>query len=430
MLYQKSQSLYPARETGWWLLGILLFSMLPEGLAISIAGRTPTVTFLDVLLPVVSLYILARNCLGPPYFGFADKKIFLLGWGILFVNLLSLLGNLRDIPRGVFALKVFAFGLIIYWILLATISTERGLERAASILVVWGGVLGLLLAYQFFSDWSSVFGPVASYDAKQEIGLSMGKSNYLAAILVPILPVGLALSVSRKGSQRTGLLLAAGAMSLGLLITMSKGALLSLILGSLVSAPLLLKAGLKLKHLFLILIAMGLSAAVLPRDLLLANYDMFAYRIDNPDVGRLQLWILSWKVFLQNPLLGVGPGAIYLYNQRIGIDELYSHNSLLNMFSELGLAGGFPFLLLLGNFLRRSYRLCTSTISQGSRKYLPLGFFIGLVSTLLHGMVEPTFQGQQYTVVFWAIVALVHLHGEALLKYSAPGQTVLTLGSA
>jgi hypothetical protein len=35
---------------------------------------------------------------------------------------------------------------------------------------------------------------------------------------------------------------------------------------------------------------------------------------------------------------------------------------------------------------------------------------VGFLSTLAHGLVEPTFPGQQYVVIFWIFTALVYLY--------------------
>jgi len=195
-----------------------------------------------------------------------------------------------------------------------------------------------------------------------------------------------------------------------LLITMSKGAILSLIVGTVCATPVLYKAGVKGRHLLALLAIIAVFLFVVPTDLIAANYDMVVYRTENPDFNRLDLWRVAWKEFLHNPILGVGPYCIYIYNRQYAIDDLYTHNFILNALADLGLVGAIPFIMLLATMVRRSYKSCQGAFSDPELRWIVIGLFIGLISTLIHGLVEPTFPGREYSVIFWVCASFILLY--------------------
>jgi O-antigen ligase len=391
----------------------LLFSMILGGSEIPIFGRKPVVAPFDILFLAVLFLFLYRGVVGGFSLNFRDRPVFYLALVFMFIQVISFLFNLRDVPRGFLGVKVFVFGYLSYVFCLSAVKRTKDVERILCGLVLWGATLSALLIYYYITDWSSIIGQQAGNETKSEIGIAIGRSNYLAALLVPILPLAIASTFAHCRSLRIRAGICAGLIFAGLLITMSKGALLSLVAGSVCASPMLWRAGVRLWHAIVILGAavsfLLLSLLIFP-DLLSVTYDMFSSSLGTPDFARLDLWKVGWQVFAMHPLFGVGPNAVYLYNRQFAIDDLYTHNFILNTLSELGLTGGLAFFLLLGVLLRRSYRLCLSTLADPKLKPIALGLFVGFLSTLAHGLVEPTFPGQQYAVIFWMCMALVYLH--------------------
>jgi O-antigen ligase len=279
----------------------------------------------------------------------------------------------------------------------------------------------VLLIYHYVNDWASIIGQDATSEVKGEIGIDIGQSNYLAALLVPILPIAVAGAFSGRRLHRIVGGVCAALILAGLLITMSKGAIIALLVGWLCAMPMLWRAGAKLRHALVLLGVLGcfiLLALWVAPDLIVSYFERVLFRFDTPDFARLDLWKVAWEVFAAHPLLGIGPGSIYLYNRQFAIEVLYTHNFVLNTLAELGLAGGVSFFLLLWVLVRRSYRLCLSSLRDAKLNPIALGLFVGLLSTLAHGLVEPTFQGQQYVVIFWICMALIYLY-QRILEQSA-----------
>ncbi len=169
-----------ARSGGsWWIVGLLLFSLIPEGLAVSVSGRTPKILLYDVVLIIVVCLGLLEFFVGEARFNAFDKTMGALALAYVGANAVSLFFNLlfsdSDVLRSLLAIKVFVFAYLGYVVSVASIRSQEDLRRTIYALVLWGGLIGLLLTYRFVTDWSSIIGPAASYEAKDEIGISMGK---------------------------------------------------------------------------------------------------------------------------------------------------------------------------------------------------------------------------------------------------------------
>jgi O-antigen ligase len=370
------------------------------------------ISLFDITLIVLVSFLIFCSLFGTFTFNFSDKRLLWLSVAFVLAQLITLLFNLKDVQRGLLAVKVFTFGYLSYLLCISLIKRYDDLQRIIFSLVVWGATVGVLLIYHYLMDWSSIIGQQASYVTKSEIGISMGRSNYLAALLVPLLPIAIAALFSVRRMQKIIVAMCVGLIVIGLAITMSKGAFGALLVGFFCALPLIFKAGFRLRHaavcvaVLFFLLCLG---ELLAPDLLAFNYEMVAFRVAQPDFTRIDLWKTAWEVFLRHPFLGIGPNAIYIYNYQFVVDDLYTHNFILNSLAEMGLFGSLPFFLIVGILMRRSYRLCVSTITNPRVKHLTVGLFVSLLATLLHGLVEPTFQGQQYAVIFWTCVALIYL---------------------
>jgi O-Antigen ligase len=434
IVYEQSAK-KPNEKHRSWIVPLILFSLLSQGLAVSISGRTPHVLIFDIALMGILGWLGFELCVGKLKLQRSDVWITRLFIAFFLGQVVSLLLNERDVMRGAYAIKVSVFAVFSYLVICVLIKSRSDLQRATYGLVVWGAVVGLLLTISFVAGWSADLGPEASYEVKDEVGIGLGRSNYVAAILVLILPIGMSTIFSHRGLQRILLAVSSGLMSLGLLITMSKGAFLSLAVGLICSVPLMRRQGIRLRHAVIFLIITFSFFLLIPRDLVLSNLNMFVYRLATPDLDRVDLWNVAWQTFTRNPLVGVGPGAIYLYNQQFAIAVADTHNFVLQQLAELGIIGAMPFFLILGTFLRRSYRLCTRLASDDPLRFLPVGLFAGMLSTLVHGLVEPTFPGQQYAVVFWLCMGLMFVlyrqqNDLAVLSARMPPRTSVELAGA
>ncbi|HWQ93587.1 MAG TPA: O-antigen ligase family protein, partial [Clostridia bacterium] len=183
-------------------------------------------------------------------------------------------------------------------------------------------------------------------------------------------------------------------------------AFLALIASAVLSLPLMLRAGLKFKHIAIVVVVLAAVLLLLPDEMVSANTVLLMERINQPDFDRFDIYRLAWNAFLENPLLGVGPGQIVNLTAALSIDSirLTAHNFVLNSLSELGLVGAIPYFALVGLVVVRTYRLAAKTLTA-----VPLGLWVGLLATMLANIVDVPFAGQHYLALFCTVAALVKL---------------------
>jgi O-antigen ligase len=241
---------------------------------------------------------------------------------------------------------------------------------------------------------------------KDEIGIAMGRSNYIASILVLLIPLSVAAGCLYRGAKRWLSIGSAMFMVAGLLCTMSRGAILAILLATILSLPLLVKGGVRMKHVALGLVLVLAVVALLPTDLLFTNVALFAYRLENPDWHREELIRATWHCFQDNPFLGVGPGQLTNAIARRLTAPAYgaenAHNLVLDSLAENGFLAGVALLAMVGVVLRRAW-----VAARNQSTALNVALWIGISAAVMHNMVEASFEGQQFQVVFWTVVALV-----------------------
>lgn len=387
------------------MLLLFLLSLLAGGVTnISVGDRTPNLLYGDMCL----LALVAISVLGSFYSPSArrgDKLILVLLCWFLIAQIFSLLINGSDFFRGMLSIKTALNGFAIYFVVLSLCQNDRDVDWGAYSLVAFATGMSVILIYKF------VLGHGTGDELNKEfISIGLGSSNYLAAFSAFMIPVSLGLSISEKKLIARGFFaFCAVLMLFSLVITMSKGAALSLLVVHSIVLPVLLKWRPKGKYLLVLLIVGGAAAYVIPLlapELLDKYVHSIQYRFYNPDYSRLSSSVAAWNDFLAHPWIGIGP---YESGIQIVRYENMPHNFVLQTLAELGIIGGLPFLLIILVVVGRAYRNCFYSGEnikwRGENRY----FFAGLVATLIHGLLELTFQGMQYISVFFVFAALTTL---------------------
>ncbi|HUP27246.1 MAG TPA: O-antigen ligase family protein [Chloroflexia bacterium] len=131
---------------------------------------------------------------------------------------------------------------------------------------------------------------------------------------------------------------------------------------------------------------------------------------DTSTVPRGKLWRAAFAMFLDHPLTGVGPdGFRNLYGKYAGVTQwsknIYSNNTYIEMFANMGIIGGGIFLLLAALALWRSLRnilrqpVCAAWV-------LCLGATASLVCFFLHGFADYFLFSTPIYITFWLIMAV------------------------
>ncbi len=385
------QELGASRSSSW----VVLWSLLLGGANVSLGGRTPVVLYFDGVILLWLAYEVYWRGFWPDFSGWIMR----LGLFCLMVEILSAIVNYRDIFKSLAAIKVLACGLLVYAI-------ARRAPVSMQALSLWGGVVGALLLYSYQRLQQAQFENLVLM--KDEVGTTLGRSNYVASILLLLIPLAVACVAGGGGKVRLLFAACAALMFAGLIATMSRGAMLAAVVAPVLSLPLLLRVGMRVKHVLLVLAAGVLVTALLPSGLLAGNAVLIATRFENTDLGRVELMRESWRAFRENPVLGVGPGQIGgAIARRVMVpdynwEHVNAHNIVLDALAENGLPAGLALLAMVGIVLYKSARNAVTRPNAAN-----VALWIAFFGVVLHNMVEGSFEGQQFQVVFWTVAALV-----------------------
>jgi O-antigen ligase len=407
------------RFAGPWLLWIFLFSVLFGGVTMTAYGRTPVLSYFDILFGLTILLLFAKLFVTDFTFEFPDKTVLWLSCSCIGAQLISLFFNRFDVPKSILAIKVSIFSLLIYFVSLSVLKSERDIRSVVHGLVFFATGVSILLCYYYVKVWSRLF-TANAVSNKDLIALAFDPNNGLAVIMVFLLPLSVGLAFSARGARRILFLVTSMIILLGLVIAMSRGAFASLICGLLLALPLFIKTGLKMRSLIVPSVILASLLYLAPSQLLESNVELFSFynpaeRSDLPRsfTDRLEMLQAGWRAFLDHPMVGIGANGTYEYNwNALGYPHLTT-NWLVREFAELGLLGGVPFTILMAVLVIRSYRLC---LVHPREKYFAMPLFVGLLVTLINGMTEATFPSQQYAVVFWISMALVYAKSRLVLQ--------------
>jgi probable O-glycosylation ligase (exosortase A-associated) len=292
-----------------------------------------------------------------------------------------------------------------YWkaILVSIIATGlvRDRSRLRTVLVL------VVVSVGFLGAKRGLIGLVSG-GARYEDGPGgfMSDNNSFALALNMILPflVGFALSEQKRWAR----LLAAGTAALCvlcILFTFSRGGMLTLmVVGGLLiwrSQRRLLVAGLLALSLggFVLFSSSKLTDDYVQRASSISNYEE-----DSSAQGRLNAWETSWRVFLDFPILGVGPNNLEAVFFRYAPDTTrfrVTHDAYLQLLSECGLPSLLLFLGALGTSLWRLQRLRKITALPAIELQARM-----LQISIIGYMVGATFLNMAYCELIYTVMAL------------------------
>lgn len=399
-----------------WMIGAILLSFAPGEIAVSIAGKAPDITVADVLVLVFGLVALVFLDLR------VEEKFVLLALTYLEAMVLSILvtaiTDARDPIHALASVRFFIFGFAAFALTVSSLSTQRDADQIINALIGFGVLFSLLLLNSFEHAVTGT-GETAR-DVKDGTFLMGHLGAYWMAVIMPCVPLAVARTFTAK--RKWLILPSLIIFLLALLLSMSKGAIVALVVAS---AFVLRRQWKELFtwRAFYLLMGIAVFCWLLPQQIWLYPSSIFSEFVDRGDVKRLDLWAMAWDLFKRHPLLGVGPGGSkYFVNT---LDESNPHNFILGSLAEVGLLGTVPFLALIAMIARRAFALKPSAIHKALQ--------ISILATLLHGCVEPTFiGGQEYSTVFWIIagVCVFALRSQPALQSVRPRPMQLPGGAS
>jgi O-antigen ligase len=282
----------------------------------------------------------------------------------------------------------YASGILIFLICASLADKERSL--LINVIISAGVIISLLAIHQYFFG----FARLASFAAKEGIKdpfladyinsrrvfVPFVTPNILAGYLAMLLP----LAYLYKGRLWLFALL-----GIALILTGSLGALLSVLIASIVYLALSGKMKSK-KAVYLFFACLGA--------IIIAVFIIRCSRNAHLQPGfsaftRVNYWLDSLKMISWAPLTGVGPGNFNLAGSR------YAHNSYLQIWAETGTLGLVSFLWLVFAGMRDGFKRLTDRSSAC--------LFLASLIFLLHNFLDFTFFLPEVSLIWWAVLGLL-----------------------
>jgi putative inorganic carbon (hco3(-)) transporter len=433
------------------LVGIAALYLNLPGIAVTLHGVPSVAAAASVLLLAAPLVV--RVLRREPVT--VDRPLLLL-FAFLGAVLLSTF-VVEDVPEAVRWLTTFLIeGLLLYFLAANLFRTPDRLRRALNVLLISGAILGGLTLYQestraYHRQFGGLaqrnlefeahertalqdpFRPAEKIHVSNRAGGPVGEPNRYAQILLVLLPIAYfrARSEERRGVRIA--LAACGALILaGVLLTYSRGAFVTLLL---LVALLAATRAIRLRSLALSAAALVLVVAALAPGYILRVATLQetpgllegTRESQSEDVMRSRLteMLAAWSVFVDHPIVGVGPGQYapvyserYMSNPDIAFKAIdrprRAHNLYFELAAETGILGITCFLAMVGLIQIRLWRAWRRW--RDEREDLA-GLAAGLFVAIWGYLVSAVFLHLSYQRYYWLLLgiaaAALHVLGSA-----------------
>jgi O-antigen ligase len=285
---------------------------------------------------------------------------------------------------------------VVFWILFGSVTVSSLVA-----LIQYGGGLELL----FFSIAPQTYRP----------GSTLYNMTF-AGILCQLITLNSAVALRYKQINPRALALAVGviAQSAALFVTLTRGAWLALLAG-LFAIPFLLKR----RILLLVMACVVLFGGVVAfqndtiRDRATTIVRSLRSPTDDNVATRLVLWDISWQVFKDHPVFGVGMGdysivAKEYLNDRKVLTVVDSHNIYLQLLATRGLAGFLPFVVFWILLFRVLFDARRSAVQNGTRfgEHYVTGTIAATIAVLIGALSENNIDDSEVFICFMFLVGI------------------------
>ncbi|MDP3791498.1 MAG: O-antigen ligase family protein [Candidatus Omnitrophota bacterium] len=246
---------------------------------------------------------------------------------------------------------------------------------------------------------------IALTDKLHRISGSFAHPNDFAAYIIAILPISLCfLCPYFKKNHRAFIAINCILGAYCLIRTSSRGAWVAFLLGMIVYFYFYNKK-------ISVIIPLAIISVVM---LSPHGFDrikgLFAFE-QNTVWERTQLWKGTWEMIKVHPFFGFGVNTfsryfpIYKPSEYWGI--MYSHNSYLQMWSEIGIFGLAAFLSAIFIVVKQTVRDLRKKIKSGVEGFILLGALAGYVAFLIQSGLDTNLFSLRLTTLFWVMTAYI-----------------------
>jgi O-antigen ligase len=347
------------------------------------------------------------------------------------VSSLPLVKSLSLDPYSTRLIIVQITALLIYFAAgLVFIDTPRRLRLIVRTIVIFGFLLAVFGLTQSFTT-SKVYW-IRELPQSQPFGPFINRHHFAGYMeLALALPLGLLFSGSLEKEKRFIYIFAVGLMSVALIMTNSRGGLISLIAEIVFlvavtgfrrrrgrrSSPekkrdvkgAAIRAGLGLTLILGILGAVALLGGENGLSRLLGSINT-----DDPTTGRAHFWSVTVDIIKTHPILGIGLGAFSVvyttYDSRNGLFRLeQAHNDYLQVLSDGGIVGAALALFFVVSLFRMGFARRQS--QDQFRRGVATGALAGCFAVLVHSFFDFTLHTPSNALLFLILAALATMNG-------------------
>lgn len=315
-------------------------------------------------------------------------------FGVALLSVVCLINSYAN-AKGFISNILIVFAITVcYFITKDLIKRVENIKKATKILLIQGIILAIYGIFQYFTAGSS---RVSSFT---------GSPNTLPNYFIIIIPLAMTYFFSNY-SLKERFLAGSGiiAMLICLILTFSRGGWVGFACSIIVFILLVDK-----KFLPWFLVVSVVSIFILPYPVLDRAMSMANFTNDNSNIQRLYIWMSSWNMFKDYPILGIGLDQFReLYPKYIlwpgGNIQPHAHNLILQRFVEIGTLGGLIFLGLCFKIFAFSRNIIQDI--AGYKRIVFISCLAGLIGIFMHGLFDDPFYDDGTFILIWFIIGII-----------------------
>jgi O-antigen ligase len=269
--------------------------------------------------------------------------------GVLFIPASASPQDSTDLLVDLF-LKV----VIIFILMINLITTRERLTAMMKLVVVAGTVLGLFAISNYVAGKFTVLDKHVGVRIAGVVGGIFENPNDLATSLDLLIPMAIALALTKRGMARAAYFICATLLATAVVLTFSRGGFLGLVA---MCSVLLWKLSRRHRALsaLALLLTVGVFLSAMPLGYSSRITSIFDSEADQTGStqARIDLLERAADVAVGHLVIGVGMGNFHIYS----IKEQRAHNSYLEISAELGVAGLIAYLIMIFACLRSLRRV-------------------------------------------------------------------------
>ncbi len=309
--------------------------------------------------------------------------------------------------------------------------TPRRLRLLVRTIIIFGFLLAVFGLTQSFTSPTKVYW-FRDFAQSTPFGPFINRHHFAGYMELTIsLPLGLLFAGSLQKEKAFIYLFAAVLMGVALIMTGSRGGMISVVAEIIFLAVLsgfrrkyrthkdqpkrsqFRGAALRATLAFALIIGVFLSVLTLGGEWTLSRF-VGTVNTEDPTTGRSHFWSVTVEMIKSHPVIGTGLGAFGVaytrYDSRNGLFRLeQAHNDYLQVLSDSGILGAALGLFFIAMLFRIALKRCES--SDPFRRGVAIGALSGCFAVLIHSFFDFTLHTTSNALLFLVLAALATLNG-------------------